>query len=252
MATYMKHSLKFNNSLIAAISAMAILPSTSIAGTTLDIRQTASSVFMHGNESRQMSIYLKNKASYDAMLEKAVTMNEKGKLRAVNYYFNQMPYLSDSSGWGKPDYWSTIDELLYNGKGDCEDLATAKYFTLKKLNIDESKLSLGYALYKPSKQGHLVVTYKATPSSESIILDSLSSDIVKKSQAKSIAIVYEFNESNTWIEAKDGKITTAPKGNEKWDNLVDRYDKIKSGGIQYSFLRTAPEGEMIASISMSR
>jgi predicted transglutaminase-like cysteine proteinase len=40
------------------------------------------------------------------------------------------------------DYWSTPREFLISGRGDCEDYAIIKYFTLIKLGFDERKLFL--------------------------------------------------------------------------------------------------------------
>src|SRR5512142_1595386 len=49
--------------------------------------------------------------------------SETDKLKVVNDFFNQVPYVSDFENWGVPDYWATPVEMLASNGGDCEDYA---------------------------------------------------------------------------------------------------------------------------------
>lgn len=164
--------------------------------------------------------YIENKLSYDKMVDKASNLNEIGKVRAVNYHFNQYTYSRDIENWGRSDYWATIDELFYKGKGDCEDIATAKYFTLLKLDVDPGKLSLNYSMHNVLKVPHLTVNYSSD--SGVVVLDNFNDSLTLKSEAKHLTEVYQFNTSSAWIE-KNGASIKIPTTNSRWETLVARH-----------------------------
>lgn len=61
------------------------------------------------------------------------------QLRAVNAYFNRLPYRTDIENYGAEDYWATPRELFARG-GDCEDYAIAKYLSLRALGWPAERL----------------------------------------------------------------------------------------------------------------
>jgi predicted transglutaminase-like cysteine proteinase len=61
------------------------------------------------------------------------------QLRAVNAYFNKLPYRTDLDNYGSEDYWATPRELFARG-GDCEDYAIAKYLSLRALGWPAERL----------------------------------------------------------------------------------------------------------------
>jgi len=70
--------------------------------------------------------------AWQQMLGSARGLTEMRQLEVVNDFFNrQIPFVEDIVHWRQHDYWATPMETLTSNGGDCEDLAIAKYFTLK-------------------------------------------------------------------------------------------------------------------------
>jgi predicted transglutaminase-like cysteine proteinase len=66
-------------------------------------------------------------------------LDAPAQLRAVNAYFNRLPYRTDLENYGSEDHWATPRELFAKG-GDCEDYAIAKYLSLRALGWPAERL----------------------------------------------------------------------------------------------------------------
>jgi len=141
-------------------------------------------------------------AAWHALMKEKHDAPEMEKLKSVNDFFNQLEFVDDLSHWGKDDYWSTPQEMLVSNGGDCEDFATAKYFTLRRLNIPDEKLRLTYVKSLKLKQPHMVLSYYAEPTTDPLILDNLVNTILFASQRTDIIPVYSFNSQGLWLTRK--------------------------------------------------
>lgn len=56
--------------------------------------------------------------------------------------YSAIPYVEDFVNYNKEDYWTTREELLKRGSGDCEDFAIAKYYDLLEAGITDSDMEL--------------------------------------------------------------------------------------------------------------
>jgi len=131
--------------------------------------------------------------------------SEERKLQLVNLYFNVIPYSSDSRMWGVSDYWATPVELLVHDRGDCEDHAIAKYFTLRTLGVPAEKLRVIYVHVIDRRRSwqignglnenleHMVLGYYETPTSSPLILDTLTRGIQPASERSDLKPVFSFN-----------------------------------------------------------
>ncbi|MDD3815589.1 MAG: transglutaminase-like cysteine peptidase [Desulfocapsaceae bacterium] len=128
---------------------------------------------------------------------------EMEKLKSVNDFFNRLEFVDDLDHWGKDDYWATPQEMLVSNGGDCEDFATAKYFTLRQLAIPDEKLRLVYVKSLELKQPHMVLSYYAEPTSDPLIMDNLVSAILFASQRTDLIPVYSFNAQGLWLTKKE-------------------------------------------------
>lgn len=95
------------------------------------------------------------------------------QLFRVNSFFNKFRYIDDEILYHQNDYWANIQEFIFNGKGDCEDYAIAKYITLIDLGVKKEDLTLVYARYK--NKPHMVLLYK-----NSLVLDNNNRLILPK------------------------------------------------------------------------
>lgn len=140
--------------------------------------------------------------AWQRLLQEAATLDEAGKLEAVNRFFNQVRFVDDRSHWGQEDYWATPVEFLVSNGGDCEDFSIAKYFTLKAMGVDEAKMSLAYVKSLELNQAHMVLTYYASPDAMPVVLDNLIGEIRPASQRPDLLHVYTFNGDSLWLSKK--------------------------------------------------
>lgn len=109
--------------------------------------------------------------SYQAFLDSLTESTDGDKLRAVNDYFNQqIEYKRD-----RKDHWQTLGETLERGKGDCEDIAIAKFFTLLNLGFEEDELLL--ILGWNGFEYHVVLLHRGVNEPEGVVLDNICQEI---------------------------------------------------------------------------
>ena len=146
------------------------------------------------------------------------------KLQRVNDFFNQVQFIDDQLLWKKSDYWSTPVEFLVQNGGDCEDFSIAKYFTLKKMGIDEEKLNMTYVKALELNQAHMVVTYYETAAAEPLVLDNLNPEILAASERNDLMPVFSFNGSGLWLakERSRGKMVGTSDRYKIWMDLLAR------------------------------
>ncbi|MBS98591.1 MAG: sulfate adenylyltransferase [Oceanospirillaceae bacterium] len=124
---------------------------------------------------------------------------ETEKLERVNAFFNQVRFLDDIDHWRQEDYWATPVEFLISNGGDCEDFSIAKYYTLKELGVDVSKMSLAYVKALELNQAHMVLTYYPSEDAVPLVLDNLIGEIKTADQRPDLLHVYTFNGDNLWL-----------------------------------------------------
>lgn len=134
------------------------------------------------------------------------------QLNVVNAWYNKIKYKSDKKIYGVSDYWATLYEFVGRGKGDCEDYTIAKYYTLKELGFDISRLKFAYVVYK-NKRGknisHMVLAYLkvAKPKSKDdiLILDNTNRRILPASKRTNIIKVVKMINGDTGAKSKKWK-----------------------------------------------
>jgi predicted transglutaminase-like cysteine proteinase len=135
------------------------------------------------------------------LLAQAAALDDEAKLQAINQFFNRrVRYAEDIEVWGQVDYWATPLEMLAQGRGDCEDYAIAKYFSLVAAGMPVARLRMVYvrARLEGAVQAHMVLAYYATPSAEPLILDSLIDDVRPASRRPDLTPVFSFNSEGLW------------------------------------------------------
>lgn len=145
------------------------------------------------------------------------------KIKKVNDFYNQnIQYTVDQQLWSIDDYWATPLETIVHGKGDCEDYAIAKFFTLKALGVDEHKLRLMYVRHLTLDQPHMVLIYFNDPESQPLVLDNFNQTILSVSKRTDLKPIYSFNNEGVWMAKADGfgyKVINS-RGVSNWDNLL--------------------------------
>ncbi len=151
-------------------------------------------------------------------------LSDHEKLACVNRFFNQIPYQSDVKNWGKNDHWATPVELLTKGKGDCEDYAIAKFYTLLDMGIPQEKLYLTYVKLSDKGEPHLMLTYYASEDAQPVVLDNRTLQMQEGLHGKDYEPLYRFN-LKTFVTMQNGKERVYPKHKvtlKKWDTFCKR------------------------------
>ena len=135
------------------------------------------------------------------LLQQSAALDDEARLVAVNDFFNRrIVFAEDSEVWAQADHWASPLELLQQGRGDCEDYAIAKYFSLLALGMPVARLRLVYvrAQVGGDSQAHMVLAYYAQPNAEPLILDNLIGSVRPASRRPDLAPVFSFNSEGLW------------------------------------------------------
>lgn len=173
---------------------------------------------------KEYGIFAKRRAlALVETMNEAKDLDDMGKMEKVNDFFNDFPYESDEKIWGVSDYWGTRLEFIGKGKGDCEDYVIAKYFTLKELGVQTSKLFMTYAKSLTLKTSHVVLSYYKTEHSIPLIMDNYNYKILPANVRTDLVPIYSFS-GDDLFQAKQVQIgemiPASTRQTRAWDELV--------------------------------
>jgi predicted transglutaminase-like cysteine proteinase len=165
-------------------------------------------------------------ADWHVLMREKRDAPEMEKLESVNNFFNRLEFVDDQIHWGKEDYWATPEEMLASNGGDCEDFATAKYFTLRRLDIPDQKMRLTYVKSLKLNQAHMVLSYYPDPTADPLVLDNLITAILYASQRPDLIPVYSFNARGMWLTRKQSSYRLGgPEHMSLWLELQSRFSR---------------------------
>jgi predicted transglutaminase-like cysteine proteinase len=143
-------------------------------------------------------------AQLQPLLASLVQADDLARLEALNRFFNsRVVFAEDLQVWHVEDYWASPLETLQQGRGDCEDYAIAKYFSLLAAGIPAARLRLVYVRLQiggaggPS-QPHMVLAFYEQAQAEPLILDNLVTEIRPASRRPDLTPVFSFNSEGLW------------------------------------------------------
>lgn len=151
------------------------------------------------------------------------------KARAVDAAIDtQITYATDPETSQKADYWSSPMETLQIKKGDCEDFAILKYYTLRELGVPADKMfvvavgkdggELDHAtlmvntrdvsFLRSQWEGFKQKVFNSTPDSHYVILDNDNSPDGKLVEARDshYEAHYAMNEKGLWTIPANSKL----------------------------------------------
>jgi predicted transglutaminase-like cysteine proteinase len=99
------------------------------------------------------------------------------------------------------DYWATPKEFLMLS-GDCEDYSIAKYFALKQLGLDISKMRIVVVKDRIRNVGHAVLAVYMD--NTAYILDNLSNLVLPHNKYSHYIPQYSVNEIYRWAHIRIG------------------------------------------------
>ena len=163
------------------------------------------------------------------LVQDSQTASDIARLRRINDFFNRrIRFEDDVVVWGQSDYWATPMETFDKGAGDCEDFATAKYFTLLSAGVPDDKLRLIYVQARIGgassaiRQAHMVLAFYPSIDAEPLVLDNLINDIQPASRRSDLIPVFSFNSKGLWQGASGPRGTGNGSNLTRWQDLLTR------------------------------
>ncbi len=152
------------------------------------------------------------------------------------FYNRKIRYTSDQRLYQQPDYWASPLETFGQGRGDCEDYAIAKYFTLLAGGMPASKLRMVYVkadlpatATRPAESvGHMVLAYYPQPDADPLVLDNLTDEIRPASLRPDLKPVFSFNTEGLWQGVGQQSMGDPMARISKWRDAMNR---IKAEGF---------------------
>ncbi|RKT62939.1 putative transglutaminase-like cysteine proteinase [Azonexus fungiphilus] len=184
--------------------------------------------------------------AWQDLANRAKHLAEDAKIHLVNAFFNErISYDEDINIWAQEDYWATPSETLALGRGDCEDYALSKYFTLVHLGVASAKLRLVYVKANQtsptgtSYRSHMVLAYYPSNRKAPWILDNLTSDILPSDARQDLQPIFSFNIQKLWVGI--GKQTSSANY-ARWQDIIRRaaYDSAIAQSVARN---TSPQHE---------
>ncbi len=152
---------------------------------------------------------------------------DQKKLAQVNDFFNKsIQYESDDLLWGQEDYWASPVETVGRGKGDCEDFAIAKFFTLVAMGVPEANLRLMYVRQLTVDVPHMVLLYFKDPKAMPLVLDNYDDRIMLANKRPDLKPIYSFNGEGLWLAKSASKGHKVENGQvSAWTQLLLRIER---------------------------
>jgi predicted transglutaminase-like cysteine proteinase len=129
------------------------------------------------------------------MMGVAAALPPREQLGLVHHYFNRITWTSENR-----DSWSSLVQTATTARGDCEDIAIAKYRALRRLGWSAENLRVLIGWDNEEKDWH---AWLAARDGESIfVLDSILG-LQRGSAYPHARVVYSVSELGVWDHAPD-------------------------------------------------
>lgn len=140
----------------------------------------------------------------------AESLGDRGKLErleAVNWYVNRrVRFTDDQRQYGRADVWSTADDTLRRGRGDCEDFAIAKLQLLRRAGIADRDLYLVIVKDLVSRADHAVLVARAA--GRLYVLDNGTDRLLDSAEIHDYRPILSFASTGTWTHGY--RVQSAP------------------------------------------
>lgn len=146
-------------------------------------------------------------------------------VRQTHVLFSLFNYLDDEATHGTSDYWTTLEEFLRQGGGDCEDFALAKFQVLVQGGVASNRLRLAYTVDPKTLVKHMVLLYVPGQLDQALVLDSNHPNNLIPLDSYNQDVAFSFNAKELTIHRKSGPVTRT-LGDEisyqRWSEWLER------------------------------
>jgi predicted transglutaminase-like cysteine proteinase len=135
--------------------------------------------------------------------------DEVQRLQVVNGYVNhRVHYETDERQFGRPDVWSSANQTLRSGRGDCEDYAIAKLQMLRAAGFSEHDLYLTIVHDPVRREDHAVVVARAA--GHMFVLDDGTDEVLDSREVSDYRPVLTFASYGEWTHGYRIEPSPAP------------------------------------------
>ena len=158
-----------------------------------------------GDERVQLALCDKDRTScpsssaikFLAIVDRARNRDGRARIGEVNRSINlAIRPMSDLAQYGEFDAWKSPLITFFNGAGDCEDYAVAKYVALREAGEAASNLRIVIVRDALIEEDHAVTAMRLD--GRWLILDNRRMAIVEDTYARNYRPVFVFNEAGIW------------------------------------------------------
>ena len=119
------------------------------------------------------------------------------QLEAVNWYVNRrVRFQDDEAHFGRADVWSSANETLRSGRGDCEDYAIAKMQMLRNAGFSDRDLYLVIVRDLVRRADHAVLVARAA--GRMVVLDNGTDELLDSASVSDYRPVLTFAAYGEW------------------------------------------------------
>jgi predicted transglutaminase-like cysteine proteinase len=132
--------------------------------------------------------------------------------RVNNFVNHRVQYEDDQKHWGRPDVWSSANETLSSGRGDCEDYAIAKLQLLRAAGFAQHDLYLTIVHDLDRRADHAVLVARAA--GHMYVLDDATDEVLDSSNVSDYRPILTFASYGEWTHGyriqREAAPVTAP------------------------------------------
>ena len=163
---------------------------------------------------------------FDELAHDVADLPSAERLVFANIAINRLVVLADDLELGAVDIWQTPIEVLARGRGDCEDIAIAKFFLLLAAGANPAEVRLLYARRRsPAMPGLAtahVVALARHPFADPLVLDNLNPIALPVSCRDDLEPVFSFDCAQLWAGVGGPCHGRAPERLHAWGAVLER------------------------------
>jgi predicted transglutaminase-like cysteine proteinase len=164
--------------------------------------------------------------TFTGLVQAAAAFDLTGRIAFVDAAVNRLVARAADTDLGAVDVWLTPYETLARGRGDCEDVAIAKYFVLRASGTAPGDARLLYARVADPDGGtgrmpH-VVALARHPYADPYVLDNRSDTPRPVSARPDLDAVFSFDRSQIWVGASGARLDRHARELQPWCQVLDR------------------------------
>jgi predicted transglutaminase-like cysteine proteinase len=163
---------------------------------------------------------------FDALARDTAALPASERIAYANLAINRLVAFADDAELGATDVWLTPLETLARGRGDCEDIAIAKFFLLLAAGLDACEVRLLYARRRDEtaagRSGAHVVALARRPFTDPLVLDNLTPATLPISGRDDLAPVFSFDRSELRAGVDGPRRGDALQRLHAWRDLLGR------------------------------